>query len=129
MRKVMVFGTFDKLHQGHLDFFKQAKKYGNYLIVVVARDLNVKKIKGHKPVNNELCRLAKIKIQKIVNKAVLGDKKNFYTAIRKFKPNVICLGYDQKFFIANLKKEFPKIKVVRLKAFKPHLYKSSKIYF
>ena len=45
MKKVMVFGTFDGLHEGHLDFFRQAREYGDYLIVAVARDVNVKKIK------------------------------------------------------------------------------------
>ena len=43
MKKVIVFGTFDILHQGHLDFFRQAKQYGDYLIVAVAHDENVKK--------------------------------------------------------------------------------------
>jgi len=37
-KKVMVFGTFDIFHPGHRSFLNQAKKYGNYLIVVVARD-------------------------------------------------------------------------------------------
>ena len=41
----MLFGTFDGLHEGHFDLFRQAKKYGDYLVVVVARDVNVKKIK------------------------------------------------------------------------------------
>ena len=41
----MVFGTFDILHQGHLDFFKQARKLvaNPFLVVSVARDVNVKK--------------------------------------------------------------------------------------
>ena len=41
----MVFGTFDGLHKGHLNFFKQAKKLAqkSFLIVSIARDLNVLK--------------------------------------------------------------------------------------
>ncbi|MBI2582387.1 adenylyltransferase/cytidyltransferase family protein, partial [Candidatus Woesearchaeota archaeon] len=31
MKKVMCFGTFDLLHLGHLNYFQQAKKYGDYL--------------------------------------------------------------------------------------------------
>ena len=46
MTKVMVFGTFDYLHEGHKDFFRQAKQYGDELVVVVARDETVKQIKG-----------------------------------------------------------------------------------
>ena len=55
MVRVMVFGTFDGLHQGHLNFFKQARNLSknSYLIVSVARDKNVKKIKGRLPYLNE----------------------------------------------------------------------------
>ena len=47
-RKIMVFGTFDGLHEGHLNFFRQAKKLspGALLIVSIARDRNIKIIKG-----------------------------------------------------------------------------------
>ena len=55
--KVMVFGTFDILHPGHLNFFKQAREFGNFLIAVIARDKTVLKIKGRLPKNNEKKRL------------------------------------------------------------------------
>src|SRR3989344_5438626 len=48
MKTVMVFGTFDILHVGHLDFFKQARKLGDYLLVVVARDV-YEVIRTYKP--------------------------------------------------------------------------------
>ena len=35
--KVMCFGAFDGLHKGHLSYFKQARKYGDYVIAVIAR--------------------------------------------------------------------------------------------
>ena len=43
----MAFGTFDLLHPGHEHFLKQAKRYGD-LIVVIARDNTVLKVKGKK---------------------------------------------------------------------------------
>ena len=48
MEKIMVFGTFDGVHKGHINFFKQARVLSKnpYLIVSIARDKNVKKIKG-----------------------------------------------------------------------------------
>ena len=48
--RIMVFGTFDGIHRGHLHFFKQARGLvkNPYLIVSVARDVNVKRIKGRK---------------------------------------------------------------------------------
>lgn len=68
--RIMVFGTFDILHKGHINFFKQARKLAKkpYLIVSVARDINVKKIKGHKTINNEKYRLLKISKQRQVDR-------------------------------------------------------------
>jgi len=127
MKKVMVFGTFDILHPGHINFFRQAKKYGDYLIVVVARDLNVKKIKGELPIDNEAKRRNNIKKLKIVNEVILGDLKDKFRVIEKKKPNVICLGYDQKDFSLNNELDERKlnIKVIRLRPHKPEIYKSS----
>lgn len=122
----MVFGTFDLLHPGHLSYFKQARKFGDFLIVVVARDKNVLKIKSRKPRESEKKRLKKVKKLKTVDKVVLGDLWDKLKAIKKEKPAVICFGYDQKVphdLVRKIRKL--QIKTKRLKAFKPHLYKSS----
>jgi FAD synthetase len=129
-KKVMVFGTFAILHPGHFYFFKQAKKYGDYLIVVIARDATVKKIKGFLPKLNEKERLQIVGALNLVDKAVLGDKIDWYKVILKYKPDVICLGYDQKTpndFRGRLKKMKILAKIYRLKSYKPEKYKSSKI--
>ncbi|TKJ17197.1 FAD synthase [Candidatus Woesearchaeota archaeon B3_Woes] len=123
MKKVMIFGTFDILHKGHLNFFEQAKKYGDYLILVVARDKTVKKIKGRLPMNNEKKRLETVR--KYADKTVLGCIKDRYNVIRKFKPDLICLGYDQEASLKDLKKF--EISIKRLRAYEPHKYKSSKL--
>ena len=94
----MVFGTFDILHKGHLNFFKQAKKHGNYLIAVVARDKTVKKIKNKEPKHHEMFRLLNIALLDIVNVAVLGNLRDPYRVIQENKPKIICLGYDQNSF-------------------------------
>ena len=129
----MVFGTFDFLHKGHLYFFSQAKKLAqkSFLIVSVARDVNVKKIKKHKAAQGEALRLAKIQSLKIVDKAVLGGKSGYLNHILRERPNIIALGYDQKAYVQNLKRDIEKhrlkIKIRRLKAFMPRVYKSSVI--
>jgi len=125
----MVFGTFDGLHKGHLDFFRQAKKFGDELIVVVARDENVRKIKGRLPNLGEAERLEKVnqEIKRSRDQAILGSLGDPYQVIRKYKPDVICLGYDQDSFSDNLEKKFPDIKIVRLKSYKPSIYKSSRL--
>lgn len=128
MKKVLVFGTFDGLHLGHLNFFKQAKKYGNYLIVAVARDVTVKKIKDHLPLRNEKERLKEVQKCKLVNRAVLGHKDNPYRIIKEINPAVICFGYDQRSFTKDLAGELKKggleIKIYRLKPYKPEKFHS-----
>ncbi len=129
MKKVMVFGVFDLLHPGHISFLKQAKKLGNYLVVSVARDVVVKKIKGKKPVFNEKKRVAHVKQLKVAKKVVLGSLKDPWPHIVKEKPNVIALGYDQQSFVGDLAKELVKrnlkTKIIRLRPFRPEVFKSS----
>lgn len=123
----MVFGTFDLLHEGHLHLFKEAKKYGDFLIAVVARDVSVKKIKGFIPHQNELQRLEKVHACPLINKALLGYEDDFYKVIEQNKPDVLCFGYDQDKM--NIKEELRKRKikaeVTTLSAFQPEKYKSS----
>ena len=132
MKKVMAFGSFDILHKGHTHYLKEAKSYGNYLIVIVARDENIVKFKGKFPRNNENYRLEQIKKLDFVDEAVLGNKDNILEVLDKYKPDVICLGYDQKTVDeTKLKEELEKKKIkadiVRAKPYKEHIYKSSKL--
>ena len=124
MKKVLVFGSFDVIHKGHLHFFGQARKHGDKLVAVIARDETIKQLKGKKPRYSEKARLRHV--SKHVDKVFLGNKTNKYGIIKKIKPDVICLGYDQNSFTKDLKKHFKK-KIRRLKPYKPHIYKSSKI--
>jgi FAD synthetase len=128
-RKVMVFGTFDGLHEGHLNFFEQARERGDFLIAVAGRDVNIKKIKGHFPKNRERDRFSDLQRCKLVDKPVLGYEEDVYMIIETLKPDVICLGYDQVSFSkklkAELKKRDLKIEIFRMKAYKPKEMHSS----
>lgn len=127
----MIFGTFDIVHAGHIDFFKQVKRLGKKLVAVVGRDTTVKRIKGHSPFNNELARVEFLKHIDYIDNVMLGDAKDVYTAVAKIKPDVIALGYDQKDFVDGLKqyinKTKKKIRIVRLKPYKSNRYKTGKI--
>lgn len=122
----MCFGTFDRLHLGHLAYLKQAKANGDHLIVIVARDKNVKKIKGHLPKQTEKTRLKNIQEIDFVDQAILGQLKDRFKVVKKYQPDMICLGYDQRVDMDKLK-SYGDYKIKRLKAYKPHIYKSSKI--
>lgn len=131
--RVMVFGTFDNLHPGHLDYFRQAWRFGDELIVVVARDKNVLKKKGHLPQEDQTTRLVKVraalKILGNSGRPVLGSATNCWAFLVKYRPDVIALGYDQEVDMARLKSEVKKshlfCQVKRLKAHQPDRYKSS----
>ena len=129
--KIMVFGTFDGVHKGHLDFFQQAKNSmkNSFLIVSIGRDKNVKKIKGVLPLLNEKKRMALIKKCKLVDKVVLSGIKNHIPHIVRERPDVIALGYDQKTYVKNLKKDLKKrgvsVSILRLKPYKETIYKNN----
>lgn len=129
MTKVLTTGTFDIIHPGHVNFLKQASRCGDFLIVVIARDRTVRRVKGRLPQNPEWKRLTNLKRLRLANRVVLGQLGDKLKIIEKINPDVICLGYDQRSFTSHLKRELKKRglqpRIVRLKAFKPHLYKSS----
>ncbi len=118
----MVFGAFDGLHPGHLDFFRQAKEHGDSLIVSVGLDKNVEKIKGKKPLFSEDERLDVVRQLRIVENAVLGTPGDFFEHIKQYAPDVIALGYDQWASDAMVRRELDKVGlvntiVVRLKPY------------
>ena len=126
----MVFGTFDGLHPGHIDFFRQAKALAKecFLIVSVARDQNVFRIKGKYPDKNERERMKLVKKSKLADKIVLSGLKNHIPHIVKEHPDIIALGYDQRVYVEDLKKDLKNkgilIKIIRLKPYRASVYKS-----
>ncbi|MEI6280822.1 MAG: adenylyltransferase/cytidyltransferase family protein [bacterium] len=128
--KIMVFGTFDGLHKGHFDFFKQAKNLmkNSSLIVSIARDKNVLRIKGKYPDNNEKERMTLVEKYKLVDKVILSGTRGRLPHIVKVRPDIIALGYDQKAYVKNLKKDLKNkgvlVKIVRMKPYKENIYKN-----
>jgi cytidyltransferase-like protein len=128
MTRVLVFGAFDLFHKGHEHFLKNAKRFGDELVVVVGRDINLYKLKKKNPINNEDARLKKIKSLDYVTEAFLGRKDlDYMITIKKIKPDVICLGYDQKSFNIErkIKNEELKIRIIRLGPYKEKTYKTT----
>jgi FAD synthetase len=130
MRKVMCFGTFDLLHLGHLHYLQQAKKYGDYLIVIIARD-KTKKIQKKPIIFNEKERQHLLQSLKVVDKAVLGNYDNHLKIILQHKPDILCLGYDHKITISKLKGQLAKHHlhplIKRISAYNPMRQKSTKL--
>ena len=76
--RLVVFGTFDIIHPAHLRFLVEARSAANCLecelIVVLARDSSIKRIKGHPPIFNEKKRLKLISGLRVVDYAQLGNE-------------------------------------------------------
>lgn len=117
----MATGTFDLLHMGHIFYLKEAKKLGNTLSVVVARDSTVRNLK-HEPVNPEEIRLDLIREVKVVDEAFLGYEDDMYAIVEEIKPDIIALGYDQIHDENTIRNEMKKrklnAKIVRLSEYK-----------
>lgn len=142
MTRIMVFGTFDMLHAGHEDFFKQARALARstssgqasqpHLIVSVARDSAAMRHRGLAPRQNETARRALIAKHPLVDRVVLGDEVGYLPHIIVARPDIIALGYDQHGeYVDNLVRDLTdagmKSKVVRLKAYQPETFKTSKL--
>ncbi len=130
VERVLVFGTFDLFHKGHEHFLNQAKRYGDELYVVIARDDTVQKVKNRRAVHDQNTRKCNVQRHPGVHTAIIGREGDKYAIIEKIKPDSIVLGYDQTHFTRNLAEELLKRKIacriVRLrKAHNPHIYKTS----
>ena len=126
----MVFGTFDGIHKGHEAFLKQARELGDRLVVAIAPDSVVQKLKDRAPVRSETKRLESIRKCELVDDSILGDTEiGAFHSVEQLNPDIIALGYDQDQLAEKLQgwveKNGSEIKVVRLKSFKPEKYKSS----
>jgi cytidyltransferase-like protein len=120
MKKVIVFGAFDNLHEGHIHMLKEAKEYGDFLIAVVGRDEIVTQVKGKKPVYSEDERLAQVEKLNIADKvrlAAAGDDR--YRTIAEEKPDIVALGFSQRAFVDELSDAVEEhVQIVRLQPYR-----------
>lgn len=129
---MLAFGAFDPLHEGHHYFFSRAREIGDYLLVIVARDSAIREDKKREPGEREEVRLKRVAASD-VDEARLGDERPMndpYRLLGELEFDVLALGYDQKPDEATVRQELnrrgkERVKIVRMGAFRPELYKSS----
>ena len=95
MTLVVATGTFDLLHPGHVLYLERSRALGDELVVIVARDVNVRH--KPKPILPEEQRRRMIAALQVVDRAILGEEKDIFRTIEQLRPDVITLGYDQHF--------------------------------
>jgi FAD synthetase len=97
MKRILVFGTFDVLHSGHLEFLKQVKRKEGRLVVSLARDSFVRRFKGKDPKHTQKDRARRLLRTGLVDGVRLSDRvPGSYRLVLRLKPDLICLGYDQQ---------------------------------
>jgi len=126
--RLLVAGTFDHFHIGHQHLLWNASKKCHHLIIIVAREKTVERIKGHTPKNSEQKRLKRLQEEKVPNVTLrLGrEDGDVWKTIQEENPDAILLGYDQNFDTQKLKKGFPHITLLRDSPYSPEYFKSSK---
>ena len=98
MTTVMVNGTFDVLHPGHVAMLNTARSYGDYLIVAIDTDRRVRELKGEgRPINNQNDRKIMLSNLKAVDFVVIFDsKEELIDYMKLYKPQVYVKGSDWK---------------------------------
>ena len=95
-KKVLVFGVFDCLHDGHRSLFTHAKILGD-LCIVVTPDEVVMQLKNHTPRQTIIQRIAVLTREFPDTRIVKGDTElNSWNILLGEKPDIVLLGYDQQ---------------------------------
>ncbi len=128
--RIFIAGTFDHFHVGHQQLVWSAYWEATDLVIIIARDLIVKKIKGSLPFNNENTRLERVKKEfegfGKVNVQLGDNGGDFLKTLEKVNPTHVFLGYDQHADTKKINHLFPEIKIKRIKPYFSELFKSSK---
>jgi len=115
---VVATGTFDLLHPGHVLYLERSKILGDELVVIVARDVNVRH--KPKPVLPEEQRRRMVQSLAAVDRAILGEESDIFRTIEQLNPDIITLGFDQHFDIGHLETELSRRglhpRIVRIEA-------------
>ena len=98
MTKVIVNGTFDILHRGHLELLEYAMSCGSYLLVAIDTDERVKELKGEsRPINNQYDRKYHLEMLRMVDEVKLfNSKEELIQIIKDYKPDIMVKGSDYK---------------------------------
>ena len=96
---VLTGGCFDILHIGHMRFLSEAKRMGDYLVVLLESDENVKKVKGeNRPIFIQKERAEMIaalaSVDLVVLLPVMQNDDDYLRLVTKIKPDVLAVTED-----------------------------------
>lgn len=93
---VLVGGCFDLLHYGHIKFLEEAKSYGDWLVVALESDENVRKMKGDaRPIHTQIQRKEMLEALSFVDEVIalspMNTDEEYADLTSRIKPNVIAV--------------------------------------
>ncbi len=97
MKKIiLVGGCFDLLHFGHISFLKRARSLGDYLIVALESDENVRRMKGDaRPIHTQAQRKEMIEslscVDEVITLPPMHGYPDYLELVKKIKPAVIAV--------------------------------------
>lgn len=97
MIKIVVNGSFDILHVGHIRLLEYAKSYpGAYVLVLIDSDRRIKELKGeNRPVNNEYERATMLAALRAVDQVEIFDTdQELINYIKNYDPDIMIKGSD-----------------------------------
>ena len=124
--RVLVFGTFDGLHEGHKAYLTQAKTFGDTIVASVPDDKTVHALKRKLPKQSFEERKTALLASGLVQEVFVSDNtQGGYNVLDRAQPDTILVGYDQREIEQSLQKHPSQIPVHRAQPFHPDIYKSS----
>ena len=98
---VLVGGCFDILHFGHIHFLREAKKLGDYLIVALESDENLKKLKGQgRPIHNQDQRSQILKslnfVDEVLDLPPMKSDSDYEKMVIEISPHIIAITEGSK---------------------------------
>ena len=95
MKKVISYGTYDLLHQGHINLLKRAKELGDYLIVGVTNDIFDRNRGKLNVRNNVLERVEAVKATGLADQIIIEDYVGQkIDDIQKYDVDIFAIGSD-----------------------------------
>lgn len=90
-------GCFDILHFGHISYLREAKSYGDILVVGLNSNESVRRLKGDsRPINDENDRAQILRELECVDFVIIFDEDTPLNLISKIEPDILVKGADYK---------------------------------